>query len=192
MIETLFTYNPTLMSLRTAKYIESTIREGDNFDYQEWLRRVREEEAQAKRPKATGTQGGLAPAQKAVPVKTFDDQHFGPSPAPPLTAKTLLTRALRRSHRQAKSPTPKARLRRWLKKIRFSWDDFQASRARDAVYGYLEAVFAIVTHFRVRRRTTRLLRHAFDFAHLPFDKNANPFSVIIRSTCGGGVDSKND
>jgi hypothetical protein len=63
-----------------------------------------------------------------------------------------------------------ARLRRWLEKVRVAWDDFQASRARDAVYDYLEAVFAVVMHYKVRRRTNRLLRHAFAYADLPFDK----------------------
>ena len=67
------------------------------------------------------------------------------------------------------------RIRRWLEKIRDAWDDFQASRTRDAVYGYLEAVFAIVMHYKVRRKTKKLLRHAFEFADLPFDKNADPF-----------------
>jgi hypothetical protein len=36
------------MSPRTAKYIEALVREGDSFDYDKWLKRVREEEAQAK------------------------------------------------------------------------------------------------------------------------------------------------
>jgi len=34
---------------RTKKYAEAIIREGDNFDYKEWLRQVKEEEAQEKR-----------------------------------------------------------------------------------------------------------------------------------------------
>ena len=58
------------------------------------------------------------------------------------------------------------------------------------MYGYLEAVFAIVEHFRLRRRTKRLLRHAFDFANLPFDKTAEPFAAVVRCTSGGGVDNK--
>ena len=37
-----------MMSPRTANYVEAMIREGDNFDYRRWLRRVREEEAEAK------------------------------------------------------------------------------------------------------------------------------------------------
>ena len=57
-------------------------------------------------------------------------------------------------------------------------------------YNYLQAVFAIVMHFKVRRRTKRLLRHAFRFAGLQFDKNADPYTAIIRCTCGGAADNK--
>ena len=67
---------------------------------------------------------------------------------------------------------------------------FQASRTRDAVFGYLEAVFAIVKHYKVRRRTKRLLRHAFKFANLPFDRSADPSTVVIRCTCADRADSK--
>jgi hypothetical protein len=86
--------------------------------------------------------------------------------------------------------TSKARLRRWLGKVHRACEHFQSSRGRDAVYGYLEAVFAIVEHFKVRRRTTTLLRHAFEFANLPLDKNADPFTAVIRCTCGNGADNK--
>ena len=85
---------------------------------------------------------------------------------------------------------PKARLRRRLEKICDAWNDFQASRARDAVYGYLEAVFAIVEHYKVRRSIKKLLRHAFKFADQPLDKNANPFTAVIRCTCDDNADSK--
>jgi hypothetical protein len=79
---------------------------------------------------------------------------------------------------------------RWLEKICGAWDDFQANRARDAVYGYLEAVFAIVSHYKRRRKTNKLLRHAFKFANLPFDKAADPFTAVIRCTYDNTVDSK--
>jgi hypothetical protein len=168
------------MSPRTAKYVEAMIREGDNFDYDEWLKRVREEEAQQAE----------ASARIAAPTKAFDDEHPRPKLALPLTAKTTLAQALRRSHRQAKSNTPKARLRRWLDKVRRAWEDFQTSRKRDAVYSYLEAAFAIVAHFRVRRKTNRLLRHAFKFSCLPYDEKADPFTAVIHCTCGGNADNK--
>jgi hypothetical protein len=63
-------------------------------------------------------------------------------------------------------------------------------RARDAVYDYLQTVFAIVMHFKVRRRTNKLLRHAFEFANQPIDKNADPFTAVIRCTSDGQADNK--
>ena len=56
--------------------------------------------------------------------------------------------------------------------------------------GILEAVFAIVDHYKVRRRTNKLLRHAFEFAELPCEKNADPFTAIIRCTSDDNADSK--
>ena len=178
------------MSPRTAKYVEAMIREGDSFDYSKWLKRVRQEEAKAKQAEATWTPGELAAAEIGKPISTPDGQQARPTPPLRLMTKAVrVPRALRGPHRQAKSPTPKARLRRWLEKVGRAWHEFQASRTRGAVYGYLEAVFAIVAHYRVRRRTNRLLRHAFEFANLPFDKSADPFNAIIRCTCGN-VDTK--
>jgi hypothetical protein len=96
---------------------------------------------------------------------------------------------LRQSHR-ASSKTSEIRIRQRLEKVSDAWDVFQASRARDAVYGYLGAVLAIVEHYKRRRRTNRLLRHAFQFAELPFDRNADPFSAVIRCTSDDNADSK--
>jgi hypothetical protein len=190
MTKTLFTYSPTLMSPRTAKYVEAMIRESDNFDYNKWLKEVREEEAQAKQASAVSTTGEPFAAQIPAPNKTFDDGHPRPNLALPLMAKAALARAVRPSHRQAKSQTPRAQLRRWLEKIRRAWKDFQSSRRRDSVYQFLTSVFAIVTHFRVRRRTNRLLRHAFEFAKLPLDTNEDPFAAVIRCTSRRGIGSK--
>jgi hypothetical protein len=71
-----------------------------------------------------------------------------------------------------------------------AWDDFQECRERDAVYGYLKTVFAVVVDYKGRRRTKRLLRRAFQFAGLPLDKNADPFAAVIRCTSEGNVDNK--
>jgi hypothetical protein len=122
---------------------------------------------------------------------TSADQHAGPKSALPLVLKTIrVPRARRRPHHEARDATPKARLRRWLEKVGRAWDEFQASRKRDAVYGYLKAVFAIVEHYKVRRRTNRLLQHAFESASLPFDTNADPFSAVIRCTSSDAADNK--
>jgi hypothetical protein len=97
-----------------------------------------------------------------------------------------VSRPIWRLHRDGTRKRPK----RWLKKVCNAWDEFQTSRARDAVYGYLEAVFGIVEHYRTRRRTTKLLRRAFEFADQPLDQNADPFTAVIRSTCGDAADNK--
>jgi hypothetical protein len=191
MTKTFFADRATLMSPRTAKYIEAMIREGDNFDYHKWLQKVRDEEAQAKQGATAITCRDVVAAQVDDPINTSDSRDTRPTLGPaPISKPALSLRALCRSHRQAKSKTPKARLRRWLEKVRDAWDDFQESRARDAVYGYLGAVFEIVEHHKLRRRTGSLMRRAFKFAALPFDKKADPFTAVIRCTCEHSIDSK--
>ena len=190
MSETSSTFRaPSLLSPRTANYVAALIRQGDKFDYFKWLQKVREEEAQAKQAPATFTSGKIIAAEIGPPIGTTDCRGASLNSGPaPMTRAAPLPKA--RSHHEPRNKTPKARLRRRLEKIRDAWDEFQASRARDAVYGYLEAVFAIVEHYKVRRRTNKLLRHAFKFANLPFDKNANPFTAVIRCTCDDEIDSK--
>jgi hypothetical protein len=179
------------MSPRTVKYVEAMIREGNNFDYYKWLQRVCEEEGQPKQVSTTSASRQAASAQIGNRPSTFDNPDAPVRAAPTLMAKLLpLPRPLSQSTLILGDKTPKARLRRWLKRVCDAWDDFQANRARDAVYGYLGAVFAIVEHYKVRRRTKKLLRHAVKFVNLPFDKNADPFTAVIRCTIGGAADNK--
>ena len=58
------------------------------------------------------------------------------------------------------------------------------------MYGYLQSVFAIVEHYKVRRRTNKLLRHAFKFANFSFDRKYDAFTIVIRATSTDEVDSK--
>jgi hypothetical protein len=181
----------TQMSPRTVKFVEAMIREGDSFDYNKWLKRVREEEAQARQDQAAITPSGVVTAQVDNRINTLSNWDTRPSLSLALISKSALSRrALRKPYRQAKSKTPEARLRRWLEKVRRAWGEFQGSRARDGVYIFLGRVFEIVMHYKVRRRTKRLLRHALEFANLPFDKNADPFRAVIRCTCGNTIDAK--
>jgi hypothetical protein len=180
---------PSLMPARTAKYVEAMIRQGDNFDYFKWLQKVRDEEGQVKQIPAKFASGKIIAPEIDLPIGTADCRSASLNSGPaPMTRAAPLPKA--RSHNEPRNKTPKARLRRLLEKIRDAWDVFQASRARDAVYGYLEAVFAIVEHYKVRRRTKKLLRHAFRFADQPFDKTADPFTAVIRCPCDNSIDSK--
>jgi hypothetical protein len=144
---------------------------------------------------------GESPVLKSAnPTGTLDRREARANPETWVTSKPARTpTVLFRSDHVTKSRSPEARLRRRLGKVSDACDKFQASRARDAVYGYLEAVFSTVLHYRVRRRTSRLLRHAFKFALIviglpiegvPFDKRADPFATLIRCTCDRRLDSK--
>jgi hypothetical protein len=176
-----------LFSPRTAKYVSSLIREGDKFNYHKWLQQARGEEAQAKQDLEGTASDRLALAGAGNQTSTSGYRGAWPN-------VILLNRRLRgigkRNYDRAGRKIPRSTVRRRLANIREAWDDFQASRARDAVYRYLEAVFAIVEHYKVRRRINRLLRRAFEFADLPFDKHADPFTTVIRCTCDNEFDSK--
>jgi hypothetical protein len=180
-----------MLSPRTAHFVETMIREGDQFAYRGWLRRVREEETQAKQvPPAFSSREFVAPGIGDL-TNTADCQNVRGKAEPALQAKLALSpRAAYRLDHKARTDSPKDRLRRRLATVCDAWDDFQECRKRDAVYGYLKAVFALVVDCKGRRRTKRLLRCAFQFAGLSFDKNADPFAAVIRCTSERNVDNK--
>jgi hypothetical protein len=177
-----------LLSPKTMDYVAAMIREGDNFDYYKWLLQVREEEALAKEVQQTMTVR-IVPPEIDAPINAFDGREASPS-GKLFNGRVLIPIALPRLHRKPPHSASGTRITGRLAKIRAEWGVFQASRARDAVYGYLEAVFAIAKHFKVRRKTKKLLRQAFNFANLPFDRNADPFTVVIRCTCADRADGK--
>jgi hypothetical protein len=170
---------------RTAKYVEAMTREGKSFDYKKWLREVREEEAKAKR---------VASASNSSEPTMSDAAQIKSAPNSAVSAVTVNNVATSRNpSSQTGSPnseTSKKSLQKRLIHVRHAWDDFQETRDRDAVYEYLRAVFSIVQHYRWKGRTKKLIRRAFKFAGLPFDKNADPFAVIIRCTCEQQLDCK--
>jgi hypothetical protein len=183
------TREPSPLSPRTAKYVAALMREGDNLDYDKWFQGVREEEAQAKKVRATFTSGKIAATEIGNPISVSGFR--GALPNRTLMTETVpITGRIRRSHQEPGGKTPKARLRRRLEKVRDAWDDFQVSRTRDAVYGFLGAVFEMVMHYKVRRRTTRLRRHAFKFADLPLNNSSDIFTAVIRCTTDDNADNK--
>jgi hypothetical protein len=179
------TFESVCLTPRTANYVAALIRDGDNFNYCKWLERVREKEARAKERRQSFLQSN-------VPEKIenqVDCREASPN-VRLFNGRVPIPIGMTRSRRQTLHNTSVTRITRRLEKVRDAWNAFQASRARDAVYGYLEAVFAMVQHYKVRRRTKKLLRHAFKFAELPFDKNADPFRAVIRCTCDDNADNK--
>ena len=171
---------------RTKKYAEALCREGrENFDYRKWLQQVKEEEIKEKRiaaasasrePRMTSEPNCDSKAAQVPPIPS------GPHPA--LKTNNIQTR--RNSAPLAGPPNKETQkeehLRQRVVEVCNAWDEFQGSRRRDAVYGYLRAVFLLVKRYRGRRQTKKLLRRAFKFAGLAFECNADPFSVVIRCT----------
>jgi hypothetical protein len=181
-----------MLTGRTAKYVEAMIREGKDFDYYRWLRRVREEEAQLKSVAVSTSGQPIAPgpdhpAKNARNPSQFSDSGTTDEEHHKLAVQQVIPGVCHGTKSVDKS---KKSLRQRLGDVCNAWDDFQESRARDAVYGYLRAVFAIVKHYNGRRRTKRLMRRAYKFAGLPIDMNADPLAVVIRCTCDGKADNK--
>jgi hypothetical protein len=180
---------PPLLSSRTADYVSALIREDDKFDYYGWLQQVRGEEARAKQSQQTSASEKTAAKEIAPQIARPEFRKSCPT-SMRLARHVARSKGMSRLNRDCAGIISSARIRRRLEKVQDAWSVFQVSRARDAVYEYLEAVFAIVTHYKVRRKTNKLLRHAFKFANLPFDRSADPFTVVIRCTCADRADSK--
>jgi hypothetical protein len=181
-----------MLTGRTAEYVEAMIREGDDFDYFKWLRRVQQEEAQLKSVAVSTSVQPIAPGPAhSAEIAQNPSQFNGSETADHAKHKSAVRPAIQVvGHRAKRVEKPKKSQRQRLGDVCNAWDDFQENRGRDAVYGYLRAVFSIVKHYNGRCRTKKLIRRAFKFAGLPVDMNVDPFAVVIRSTCEHKLDNK--
>jgi hypothetical protein len=69
-----------------------------------------------------------------------------------------------------------------LLRVQNAWDESQGSRERDAIYGYLTAVFELVAWWTAENRALERAQRALRLRHIiPFD-NEDPFAAIIRCT----------
>jgi hypothetical protein len=176
-----------LLSRRTANYVAALLRQGDAFDHSKWLREVRGEEASPKSNSVTCNPSELIATEAGTAMNSPSAVGAVSNSGPAL--HRVMPKAVWRSTADSADNAAKPHVTRRLEKVCDAWAEFQASRVRNAVYGYLEAVFAAVIHYKVRRKN-KLLRNAFKFAGLPFDGNADPFSAVIRCTCGRNADGK--
>src|ERR1700730_17264946 len=74
-------------------------------------------------------------------------------------------------------------LRQDLLRLQTAWDDCQASRARDAIYGYLSAVFDLVAWWTSEGHAQERAYQALRLRHINPFENEEPFAAIIRCTC---------
>ena len=73
-------------------------------------------------------------------------------------------------------------LKQDLLRVRNAWEESQASRDRDAIYGYLTAVFDLVAWWAAENRALDRAHWALRLRRIcPFD-GEEPFAAIIRCT----------
>jgi hypothetical protein len=73
-------------------------------------------------------------------------------------------------------------LRQDLTRVRSAWGDCQASRDRNAIYGYLTAVFDLVMWWAAEDRAISRARWALQLQHLDLPTTDEPFAAIILAT----------
>jgi hypothetical protein len=83
----------------------------------------------------------------------------------------------------AGDPIPYSReaLRQDLMRVEIAWDDCQASRDRNAIYGYLTAVFDLVMWWAAEDRAISRARWALQLQHLDLPAD-EPFAAVILCT----------
>src|SRR6266567_2005044 len=73
-------------------------------------------------------------------------------------------------------------LRQDLTRVRSAWEDCQSSRDRNAIYGYLSAVFDLVIWWTAEDRAIDRARWALRLCRLDLPIDDEPFAAIILAT----------
>jgi hypothetical protein len=73
-------------------------------------------------------------------------------------------------------------LREDLRRVRTAWDECQARRERDAIYGYLTAVFNLVAWWAVENCAVERARKALRLQNIWPSDHDEPFAAIIFCT----------
>ena len=79
-------------------------------------------------------------------------------------------------------PYSSAALRQDLERLRGIWQDVQASRDRNAIYGYLTAVYALVSWWAAEGREIERSHRALRTQLLKVSEREDPFAAVIRCT----------
>ena len=89
-----------------------------------------------------------------------------------------------RLKRSAKEPVPycKEALRQDLTRVQIAWDECQSSRDRNAIYGYLIAVFELVMWWAAEDRAITRARWTLRLQGVDLPTNDEPFAAVILCT----------
>ena len=83
---------------------------------------------------------------------------------------------------KATIPYSLAALRQDLDRLRNAWEDVQASRDRNAIYGYLTAVYGLVAWWTAEGHEIDRARRALRTRLLKVSEREDPFAAVIRCT----------
>src|ERR1700675_3569433 len=101
------------------------------------------------------------------------------------------TLQVRQSAEQQSVPYSSEALRQDLQRVRSAWEDAQASRDRNAIYGYLTAVYDdLVAWWSAEGRDLDRARGALRLQRLEVSDREEPFAAIIRCTADPGKAGK--
>jgi hypothetical protein len=95
---------------------------------------------------------------------------------------TLLPSFLSKSAPKDAIPYSSEAIRQDLVRVRVAWDDCQAHRDRNAIYGYLNAVYDLVAWWLAEGREVDRARRALRLRRLEVSDREDPFAAIIRCT----------
>ena len=166
--------------------MDALVRQGSRFNFSTWLAQIKRESTQPN-PVATLPADQLGICEPGY----FSSTTRGPR----VDGKLRVAKSMGKWAQPTRRPTlaaadprkngsaAKESIRDGLANLSGAWVDFEECRDRDAVYGYLRAVYCLVRRYEGQGRPNRLVRRAFKYAGLPVDKNAVPFAVVIRATC---------
>ena len=73
-------------------------------------------------------------------------------------------------------------LRQDLQRVHLAWEECQSSRSRDAIYGYLSAVYGLVTWWAAEGQEIPRARRALRLQGLEQSAREDAFAAIIRCT----------
>jgi hypothetical protein len=103
---------------------------------------------------------------------------------------TLLPSFLSKSAPKDAIPYSSEAIRQDLVRVRVAWEGAQSSRDRDAIYGYLTAVFALVAWWAAEGREIDRARRALRLQRLEISEREDPYAAIIRCTADPGKADK--
>jgi hypothetical protein len=116
-----------------------------------------------------------------MPEATLPEITFFRRIVNPVQLHPVRTFPARPSPKEAVSYSDEA-MRQDLERLRSAWDDCQASRARNAIYAYLTAVYGLVAWWTAEGREIDRARRALRLQPLKVSDREDPFAAVIRCT----------